>query len=135
MSHFQSVFSELRDLESRLKTTVNRLWSIRLALASAYRQGQHESDFLPRRMMSLKRTEQVRFERLLHRLNRILSTALDSTFVLFTSAEEAQAATHLRKTLRYIQNAFVGDPSIRCNLARVHHLLEKPVSFPIGSNN
>lgn len=129
MSQFQSVFKDLRALQFKLKVTVNRLWSIRLALSSAYRRGQKESDFFPRRLNEIKKEEQMKYDQLLYQLSHLISTHLDSAFISFESPEDVQVVLGIRKTIRYIRNAFVSGQPIGSTLARLN------MALPASSNN
>lgn len=109
MSRFTPVLNELRELQSRLKTTANRLWSIKLSLASASQEGQREGDFLRRRLGLREKQEQLEFEKLLNRLNRIVSQHLDSSLIAFSSIEDVETVAGISKTIRYIHNSFAGE--------------------------
>jgi hypothetical protein len=109
MSRFAPVLDELRDLQSRLKATANRLWSIKLSLASAKKDGGSEQDFLLRRLAKREREEQVEFEKLLTRLNRVVSQNLDSSFIAFSSIDDVQTVARISKMIRYLHNSFAGE--------------------------
>ncbi len=109
MSRFDSVLNELRELQSRLKMTANRLWSIKLSLASASQEGHTEGDFLPRRLTLREKEEQSEFERLLNRLNRLISQHLDSSLIAFSSIEDVETVSRISKMIRYIHNSFAGE--------------------------
>ena len=134
---FDIVFDELRALQLRLQNTVNKLWTIKSALTSAYHYGHQEYDFLPRRLVFLRREEQAKFDQLLMQLHFLVSTKLDSALIALDDSHDMLAMAKVRKTIRYIQNAFVGDLSLRQSLARVNTLLPPAsgVSFPMGSEN
>ena len=125
MSRFDAVFEELRLLQSRLKTTVNRLWFIKISLDSAYRCGHTESDFLPRRLVSQRKEAQEEYKRLLQCLNRLISSQLDSAFVVLNSHEDEKTLKQIRSTIRYIQNAFAVELPLRRTLARLNTLLPR----------
>ncbi|MBI3541447.1 MAG: hypothetical protein HY073_04855 [Deltaproteobacteria bacterium] len=109
MSQFDSVFAELRRLQSRLKVSANRLWSLRSQISSAYFNEHQESDFLPRRLIQLKIQEQIKFDQCLSQLNFVISTRLDSAFIVFSSEEDVKTVAEIRRTIRYIRNAFAGE--------------------------
>src|SRR3990167_222947 len=119
-SRFDPVFRELSRIQSRLKSCVNRLWTIKASLAAAQRQGQQVHDFLPRRLSSLRRKEQVEFERLLRQFNRILSSHLDSSLIAFSSVEDVEAVLRIRATIRYIRNAFSAEIPVGRTLAHLN---------------
>ncbi|MDO8461458.1 MAG: hypothetical protein Q7S98_01215 [Deltaproteobacteria bacterium] len=123
MSSFSDVFAELRLLQSHLKSSGNRLWCLKETLAVAYRQGQKENDFLPRRLRVLKTEEQLKMERLLHQLNLLISTRLDSTFIALDSDDDIKALGGIRRTIRYIRNAFAEDLSLGITLTRLNRTL------------
>lgn len=125
MSRFDAVFEELRLLQSRLKTTVNRLWFIKISLDAAYRCGHKETDFLPRRLFSQKREAQEEYKRLIQCLNHLISSRLDSAFVILSCHEDEKTLRQIRKTIRYIQNAFAVELPLRRTLARLNTLLPR----------
>ncbi len=129
MSRFDPVFEELKQLQCHLSETVNRLWSIRSALSSSYRRGHTEKDFLPRRLVFLKREQQIRFEQLLYQLNHLISTELDSAFLTFSSSEDVEKVIHIRRTILYIRNAFANE------LPLIHTLDRLNSALPLGARN
>lgn len=121
-SHFDSIFEELSDLQSRLTLTVNRLWFIKSSLASATRRGHLETDFLPRRLISLEGEAQEIYQKLLHKL-RWITSHFDSALIAFNSVEDVKTVLKIRKTIRYIQNAFAGEIPLAYTLARLNRVL------------
>jgi Skp family chaperone for outer membrane proteins len=109
MGKFDTILFELKDLQSRLKTTANRLWSIKLSLASAVQGGKAEVDFLHRRLVRREREEQQEFEKLLNRLNRVISSHLDSSLIAFSSIDDVKTVANISKTIRYLHNSFAGE--------------------------
>lgn len=109
MSRFNGVLDELRELQFRLKSTANRLWTIKLSLTAAKKDGVTEEDFLLRRLVKREREEQVEFERLLNRLNRVVSQNLDSSFIAFSSLEDVETVARISKMIRYLHNSFAGE--------------------------
>jgi len=109
MSHFDAVLDELKDLQSGLKSTANRLWTIKLSLAAAKRDGLSENEFLLRRLAKREREEQVDFERLLNRLNRVVSQNLDSSLIAFSSIDDVETVARISKMIRYLHNSFAGE--------------------------
>lgn len=120
---FNEVLDDLRDLESRLKAAANRLWAIKLSLASALEKGHAEADFLPRRLGNLEREEQQVFERLLNRLNRLISERLDSSLIAFSSMEDVATVASISRTIRSLHNAFAGELSLGPTWARLNAAL------------
>ncbi|HEX5037878.1 MAG TPA: hypothetical protein VFX30_12030 [bacterium] len=108
MNKFDTILNELKDLQSRLKNTANRLWSIKLTLTGAP-DGQAEAEFLRRRLMKREKEEQQEFEKLLNRLNRCISSHLDSSLIAFSSIEDVQTVASISKTIRYLHNSFAGE--------------------------
>ena len=100
------VSKQLNELQARLMETVNRLWAIRLSLSSAYRQGFGAEDFLPRRLRTFEQEEEMKFGTLLQQVNFLISTQLDSTLIPLSSEEDVKTVTDLKRTIRYIRNAF-----------------------------
>jgi hypothetical protein len=110
MSKFEPILSELKDLESRLKSTTNRLWSIRLSLSSATHENRRESEFVRRRLAKREREEQQEFEKLLNRLNRVVSSGLDGSLIAFSSIDDVKTVASISRTIRYLHNSFAGLP-------------------------
>jgi hypothetical protein len=104
MGKFDLILLELRDLQGGLKTTANRLWTIKLSLA-----GAGDGDFLSRRLMKREKEEQQEFEKLLNRLNRVISSHLDSSLIAFSSIEDVETVANISKTIRYLHNSFAGE--------------------------
>jgi hypothetical protein len=109
MGKFDLILLELRDLQGGLKTTANRLWTIKLSLATASQDGKGDGDFLSRRLMKREKEEQQEFEKLLNRLNRVISSHLDSSLIAFSSIEDVQTVANISKTIRYLHNSFAGE--------------------------
>lgn len=123
MTRFDLVLGELLSLESRLKAAANRLWVIKLSLASARESGHAETDFLPRRLTLVERQEQRDFERLLNRLNRLISEQLDSSLIAFSSLEDVATVASISKTIRSLHNSFAGELSLGPTWARLNAAL------------
>jgi hypothetical protein len=117
--NLNSIFAELQQLQVELQEEADRLWSLRSELAAAYRQGHREGDFLPRRLMELRLDAQKRFDRLTNRLSLIVSTRLDSIFLALSSPDDVKAVQGIRKTIRYIRNAFAAELCLGAALARL----------------
>lgn len=130
MSKFTPVYKEIKDLEGRLKKSANQLWDLQHQLTEAYDQGLAESDFLPRRLISLKRDEQLIFEKLLHKLNTLINHHLSKDFIVFSSVEDIQTMISIRRTMKYIKNAFSAEATLvetleKLNKALPFHLTAK----------
>ncbi|KXK24138.1 MAG: hypothetical protein UZ18_ATM001000031 [Armatimonadetes bacterium OLB18] len=110
MRKLERVSEELSALQRELQGTANRLWKLKFSLNSAYYQGCSEGDFLPRRLQSLRRQEQERFEALLHRLKALLASHLNSRALLLDSDRDLAALRHIRRTIRYLKNAYCAEP-------------------------
>lgn len=121
--HFKRVFRELNFLQSNLQDTCNRLWNINIAISDAYQHGAERSDFLPRRLLIRKREEQVQFEKLVEQLQRTISIHLDSSLLVFDNVEDQKDAIRIRKTIRYIQNAFAHEPPLQQAWIRLNQVL------------
>jgi Skp family chaperone for outer membrane proteins len=109
MNKFDTILNELKDLQSRLKNTANRLWSIKLTLTGASQESQSDAEFLRRRLMKREKEEQQEFEKLLNRLNRCISSHLDSSLIAFSSIEDVQTVASISRTIRYLHNSFAGE--------------------------
>ncbi len=123
MSRFTNILRELRDLQSRLKSVVNEIWEYKLSLSTAYHAGHTVHDFLPRRILSRERASELEFEKLIHKLNRIISSHLDSTLIVFDSDEDVKTIMNISKTIRYIHNSFAGDPPLGQTLTKLQMTL------------
>lgn len=117
MSRFDSIFAELQQLQTKLQETVDELWNVRSDLVAAYRQGHRERDFLPRRLMALRFDAQKRFDQLTNRLSLVVSTRLDSVFLALNSPNDVKTIQGIRKTIRYIRNAFAAELCLGAALA------------------
>ncbi len=129
MSRFQTVFKELDRLQDNLKNAANRLWKIRLSMASAYSEGLQDHDFLPRRLLEMRLETQKELDHHLNQLSRVLSSELDSTFIAFDALDDVQEVMRIRTMLRYIQNAFADELPLVSKLTRLNKTL------PTYSNN
>lgn len=120
-----SIFKELRQLQTSLQKASDRLWTIRKSIAAAYQHGHTECDFLPRRLVALKNEEQIRFDHLLDRLKIIISSKLGRALFPLNSPDDVDAIIGIRRTIRYIRNAFAGEPPLNLTLDRIHRLLPR----------
>ncbi|GEM_PF-1665718 len=123
MSRFTSIYKELKALELKLKKTANCLWDLQHSLSEAFDQGFNESDFLPRRILLRKQEKQLIFEKLLHKLNRIINHHLSKDFIIFSSTEDIQTMIHIRRTIKYIKNAFSAESSVVETLEKLNKAL------------
>lgn len=123
MAKFDAILAELRDLQACLKATANRLWSIKLALSTALQEGRKDGDFLSRRLVRREREEQQDFEKLLMRLNRIISSRLDSTLIAFSSIDDVQTVANISRTIRYLHNSFAGELALGQTWAKLNAAL------------
>lgn|SRR3989338_932415 len=122
-SRFDSIFKELRQLQTSLQKASDRLWVIRKSITSAYRQGHLETDFLPRRLITLKNDEEIRFAEFLDQLKKIITSRLGRTLILLSSSDDVKTVMAIRKTIRYIRNAFAGEFPLNFTLDRLHRRL------------
>ncbi len=123
MNKFDSILQELKDLQSRLKTTANRLWTIKFSLSAARNEGPEGGDFLRRRLHKREREEQQEFERLVNRLNRVVSSHLDSSLIAFSSIEDVQTVASISRTIRYMHNSFAGESLLGQTWAKLNAAL------------
>ncbi|MCC7345095.1 MAG: hypothetical protein IT573_09160 [Deltaproteobacteria bacterium] len=123
MRKLERVSEELSALQRELQGTANRLWKLKFSLNSAYYRGCSEGDFLPRRLQSLRRQEQERFEALLQRLKTLLASHLGSPMLLFDSDRDLETLRHIRRTIRYLKNAYCAEPPLLHALARITRAL------------
>lgn len=124
MSRFDYAFQALNFLQSRLKGSANRLWSIQSSLANAYTQGLKENDFLPRRLINRKREEQYKFEKLIDELNSVVASHFGRHFIAFSSPDDVQTVINIRKTIQYIKNAYSSEPALLDTLARLNTIFQ-----------
>ena len=52
-----------------------------------------------------------------------LQSRLDSALIAFNSVEDVRTVLKIRKTIRYIQNAFAGEIPLAYTLARLNRVL------------
>ena len=123
MSKFDPILFELKDLQSRLKSTANRLWFIKLNMASAFQENGEEGEFLRRRLAKREREEQQEFEKLVNRLNRVVSLHLDGSLIAFSSLDDVETVANITKTIRYLHNSFAGDPTLGQTWAKLNAAL------------
>ena len=119
MSRFESILEELNLLESQFKGTVNRLWAVRSNLKIAHAAGHRENDFLPRRLQRVHLEEKRKLDLLIMRLNLVISTRLDSAFIAFSSVEDVRSMVAIRRSIRYIRNAFANELHLGYTLNRL----------------
>ena len=122
MIPIEILLKQLKDLKRDLNASANRLWSLRISLAEAYRRGMSEEDFLPRRLKHLSRSEDSRFDFLLNRVNGLLTDQLNNPFFALGSENDLRAMLKIKKTVHYIRNAFsnanpVADTLVKLNRA------------------
>lgn len=123
MRELERVSEELEALQSQLQGVANRLWKLKFSLNSAYHQGLSEGDFLPRRLLSLRQEAQERFEALLQRLKRLLASDLDRPVLLLDSDRDFETLRNIRRTIRYLKNAYCAEPPLLHALARISRAL------------
>lgn len=123
MSKFTPVYKEIKALEAKLKKTANHLWDLQHQLTEAYDQGLNKSDFLPRRILLRKQEEQLLFEKLLFKLNKIINHHLSKDFIIFSSVEDIQTMISIRRTIKYIKNAFSAESTVVETLEKLNKAL------------
>ncbi len=123
MSKFTPVYKEIKALEAKLKKVANSLWDLQHQLTEAYDQGLSKDDFLPRRILLRKQEEQLVFERLLHKLNNLINYHLSKDFIVFSSVEDIQTMISIRRTMKYIKNAFSSEPTLVETLEKLNKAL------------
>lgn len=123
MSKFAPVYKEIKALEAQLKVAANVLWDLQHQLTEAYDQGLKVSDFLPRRIRLRKQDEQIIFEKLLFKLNRLINHHLSKDFIVFSSVEDIQTMIRIRRTIKYIKNAFSAEPTLVETLEKLNKAL------------
>lgn len=128
MSKFAPVYKEIKELEAKLKKAANSLWDLQHQLTEAYSQGLKESDFLPRRVRLRKQDEQLIFEKLLFKLNNLITNHLSENFIVFSSEEDIQMMIRIRRTIKYIKNAFSAEPALVETLEKLNKALPFHVS-------
>ncbi len=122
-SRFHSVSSKLKDIQKNLQKSVDRLRKIHHTLSLALDEGQKKTDFLPRRLIGLKEEEGARIESYLHEFSGVISSQLDSTYFVLTSHDDLEAMVRIRKTIRYVRNAFSQELPLGPTLERLSRVL------------
>lgn len=122
MSKFSDILQELLELQDRLKKVTNRLWSIRLCLSDV-QDDDRMQEFLRRRLSMRQHEEQIKFERLLNQLNRLISLHLDSSLFAFSSIDDVNAMREISTMIRYLHNAFAGELSVGKTWAKLNAAL------------
>ena len=123
MNRFSHLLKELQELETRLKRAGNALWAINLKLKSGSKEGHKPGDFLPRRLANLKLETQNEINDLVGRLHTILVEHFGKKFVLFYSSDDVKNITRIRRTLRYLHNAFSSEFPVPETLLQLNALL------------
>lgn len=123
MTSLATTFKELKNLKGDLNASVNCLWELRMARLEASRRGHHDGDFLPRRLKNLSLTEEGRFESLLQQVRLILDHQLDQQFFVLTSKRDLYTLLNIRKTVRYIRNAFSNATPVSHTLGKLNSAL------------
>lgn len=123
MKPFNAVFEELSDLQAGLKKTTNLLWSLKFSLIQVLHEGHAENDFLPRRLTCRQAQLEKEYESYLRQLNSLISTHLDHPFICFHSEDDVKAALHIRRVIRYLQNAFAADLPLGRTLVKLNKAL------------
>jgi len=123
MTHFQSIYKDLRTIKFRLKKTTNRLWKLKFSLVEIYQSGSTEKDFLPRRILQLKELEQLKFEKLVHQLNQIIVNCFNKSFIVFSSEEDVDTILRIRRTIQYMKNAFTSEPTLLQTLEKLNRAI------------
>lgn len=94
-----------------------------MARMAAYRRGHCDGDFLPRRLKKLSQVEEGRFESLLQKVRLILDHQLDQQFFVLTSKRDLYTLLNIRKTVRYIRNAFSNATPVSQTLGKLNSAL------------
>lgn len=120
----------MKDLEAKLKKSANVLWDIQHSLTEAYSQGLNESDFLPRRILNRKKEEKIIFEKLITKLTQLINYHLHKDFIIFNSVDDIQTMMSIRRTIKFIMNAFSAEPVLietleKLNKAIPYHNIPK----------
>lgn len=124
MTKIEFVLEELKYLKQKLSHSVNRVWSLRMALSEAHRQGHRATDFLPRRLEDLRQKEEINFKSLVTQVNSILTTQLNKPFFVLHSDQDLRAWLKIRKIIRYIRNSFTNDYPVAHTLVKLNKALQ-----------
>ncbi len=124
MNPFITASKKLTGLQSQLQKNANRIWWIQSSILQAYRRGHRENDFLPRRLHSIKNEEQVQFKKLIQQLHHLVTTYFDQDFIAFSSVQDVKTVMNIRKTIRYIKNAYTADPPVLNTLTKLNTFLQ-----------
>lgn len=119
MSELETISQELHLLQKKMQQSVDQMGFTRQALNLAYRKGHQEGDFLPRRLVSLKNKMELQFDSLLRRFDEIIWNKLDVALLHSQSASDVETMLKIRKTIRYIRNAFAGDTELTPSLTHL----------------
>lgn len=119
----EQVSNELSRIQSQLQGAANRLWNLKFSLNSAFHLGYSEGDFLPRRLLSLRREEQKKFEDLLGRLKVLLASHLGAPALVYDANEDLKTLVHIQRTIRYLKNAYCSEPPLLHALAQLSQAL------------
>lgn len=92
---------------------VDQIRALKLSLTAAYHHGYSDGDFLPRRIVARKEQEQMAFDQLIRRVNRLVSSNLDSKVIPFSPDDDFFTLMRIRVLIRYIRNAFAGELTLQ----------------------
>ncbi len=128
MSKFQPILSELKSLQAQFTKVTNHIWGLKRSYLILLRQGMKEDDFLPRRTKSLEEQASQEFQKLYSKLQHIIQNHFDDEFFLLDSDSDVEAIRMIILSMRYIHNAFAGEPPVGETLARLNAALPFSVS-------
>lgn len=123
MSQLKDLLDKLKKLKLELQHCVNHTRSLNKLLGQAYQTGHSACDFLPRRLHSLKEKEQLKFQTLINSLNSLVNLPNEGPFMVFSSTAEVNTALNIRRTVRYIQNAFAADLPVGPTIKKINRAL------------
>lgn len=123
MSQLKDLLDKLKKLKLELQHCVNHTRSFEKLLRQAYQTGHLTGDFLPRRLNALKSQEQLKFQTLINSLNSLVNLPNEGPFMVFSSTAEINTALSIRKTIRYIQNAFAADLPVGPTIEKINRAL------------
>lgn len=129
MLSYENILQELQTLESDLKETTNLWWKLKLSLLHVLSPDPEVQDFMPERLIRRKKEVERKLKGLLFQLEDFVESRLGSSLFVFQSAEDVQNLLTIRKTIRYLRNAYSRAWPLTQTLDKLNKAL------PFASNN
>ncbi len=119
MSQLENISQELYLLQEKMQQSVDQIGVARQRLNQAHREGYLEGEFLPRRLAALKNKVELQFDSHLRQFDEIIWNKLDVALLHSQSPSDVETMLKIRKTVRYIRNAFAGETQLTPSLNRL----------------